>query len=135
MKLDTGVFNNSCPAREKIGSLTVILYLRALMSFHPYFPQFLTDCGKTSSLHIILLRCYELRVTGKISQSVTITAKQGISRVVVVTEDTIVGLSLIAKLIVSVTYSSRERYLPKPKSAAYSTQSFFTTASLVFPIL
>jgi hypothetical protein len=47
---------------------------------------------KHLSLHIILLSCYELRVTGKSSQSVNMIATQGMSHVVTVTADTNVGL-------------------------------------------
>jgi hypothetical protein len=95
----------------------------------------LTDCGKNLSLPIVLLRCYELRVTGKISQSVNMTAKQGISRVMVVTGDN--NCTFIDTVCQSncfrATYSSRELYLPQPKSDADGTQSFITTASLPFP--
>jgi hypothetical protein len=30
----------------KVGSVTVILYLRASINFYPYFPHFFTDLGK-----------------------------------------------------------------------------------------
>jgi hypothetical protein len=97
----------------------------------------LTDCGKILDLHVVLLSCYELRVTGKISQSVNMTACQGKSRVVVVvTGDTNLYLStLIDKVVVSqsLIYSSRELYLPKPKLAAYSAQRYITTATLSLP--
>jgi hypothetical protein len=51
IELDTEVLYKGCPARVtfvKILPETVIRYLKACMSFRPYFPRFLADlvsCG------------------------------------------------------------------------------------------